>query len=77
LPGPDGKSQGDHQLGEIEDEVQRQREELAALHKQLDTRGRRRQRITLFRQIVAALLAFLAALGLTFSVIGLWAGNTT
>jgi hypothetical protein len=77
LPRPDGKSEEDHHLGEIEHEVQRQRDELAALHKQLDTRGRHRQRITLLRQIVAAVLAFLAALGLTFSVIGLWAGNTT
>jgi hypothetical protein len=76
LPRPDGQAaQG--QLDEIGQEVQRQREELALLHKQLDTRGRRQRRITMWRQIVAALLAFLAALGVTASVVGLWAGNTT
>lgn len=76
LPGQAGRPGGAQQLDDIEHEVQRQREELAALHNQLDTRGRRQHRITTFRQIVAAVLAFLAALGLTFSVIGLWAGNT-
>ena len=60
-----------------EEEIQRQREELAALHEQLDTRGRRKRRITLLRQIVAALLVFVAGLGVTASVIGVWAGRTT
>jgi hypothetical protein len=76
-PLSDGKSVEGGQLDDIEHEVRRQREELAALHNQLDTRERRHRRLTSFRQIVAAVLAFLAALGLTFSVIGLWAGNTT
>lgn len=67
LPRPDGTP----------DEVQRMREELAALHRQLDTRGRRQRRITRLRQIVAALLVAVAALGLTMSVIGVWAGRTT
>jgi hypothetical protein len=58
-------------------DVQRLREELAALHSQLDTRGRRRRRITSLRQIVAALLVVVAALGVTMSVIGVWAGRTT
>jgi hypothetical protein len=58
-------------------EVQRLREELAAANSQLDTRGRRQRRITMGRQIVAAVLAFIAALGVTMSVIGVWAGRTT
>ena len=59
------------------DELQRQREELAELHKQLDTRGVRQRRVTVLRQFVAAVLVFVAALGVTLSVVGLWAGNTT
>lgn len=77
LPRPDGAPEQDQQPDEAEQEVQRQREELAALHQQLDTRGRRQRRITLLRQIVAAVLVFVAALGLTLSVIGVWAGRTT
>lgn len=37
-------------------ELRRQREELAELHKQLDTLGRRRRRISVLRQIVAAVM---------------------
>jgi hypothetical protein len=55
----------------------RQREELARLHDQLDTRGRRERRVTLLRQVLAAILVALAALGVTLSVIGVWAGRTT
>ncbi|MEP7194846.1 MAG: hypothetical protein ABI903_18565 [Actinomycetota bacterium] len=58
-------------------EIERQKEELALLHRQLDTRGRRQRRITLLRQVVAAVLVFIAALGATASVIGVWAGRTT
>lgn len=77
VPRPDGTSEEVPQLDEAEREVQRQRAELAALHQQLDTRGRRQRRMTLLRQIVAAVLAFVAALGMTLSVIGVWAGRTT
>jgi hypothetical protein len=70
LPAPDQAS-ADHE------EVLRQREELASLQSQLDTRGRRQRRVTLFRQIVAALLVLIAALGVTLSVVGVWAGRTT
>jgi hypothetical protein len=77
LPHSDATSHEDAPLEEAEQEVQRQREELASLHKQLDTRGRRQRRITVLRQIVAAVLAFVAALGVSASIIGLWAGNTT
>jgi len=59
------------------DELQRQREELAELHQQVDTRAVRQRRVTVLRQIVAAVLVFVAALGVTMSVVGLWAGNTT
>jgi hypothetical protein len=71
-----GSDQGRELEGE-QQEIERQKAELASLHRQLDTRGRRHRRITLARQIVAAVLAFLAALGLTLSVIGVWAGRTT
>jgi hypothetical protein len=77
VPRRDGPSDEDPSHDEAEQELNRQREELAALHKQLDTRGRRQRRITLLRQIVAAVLVFLAALGMTFSVVGVWAGRTT
>jgi hypothetical protein len=58
-------------------EVQRLREELAAANSQLDTRERRHRRVTMLRQIVAALLVVVAALGVTLSVVGVWAGRTT
>ena len=58
-------------------EVQRLREQLAAAQSQLDTRGRRRRRVTMLRQIVAAVLIVVAALGVTLSVVGVWAGRTT
>jgi hypothetical protein len=58
-------------------EVQRLREELASANSQLDTRGRRHRRLTMARQIIAALLVVIAALGVTLSVIGVWAGRTT
>jgi hypothetical protein len=77
LPPPEGASGDGPQLDDEQREILRQREELAALHQQLDTRGRRRRRITLLRQIVAAVLVFVAALGVTASVIGVWAGRTT
>jgi hypothetical protein len=57
--------------------VARLQQEVAALHAQLDTRGRRQRRITRLRQIVAAFLVVIAALGMTASVIGVWAGRTT
>jgi hypothetical protein len=76
LPRPGAASDDGQQLT-AEQEVQRQREELAVLHQQLDTRGHRQRRVTVLRQIVAAVLAFVAGLGVTLSVIGLWAGNTT
>jgi hypothetical protein len=63
VPRQDGSSDEDPQLEKAEQELRRQREEMAALHKQLDTRGRRQRRITLLRQIVAAVLVFVAALG--------------
>jgi hypothetical protein len=53
------------------------REELAELHRELDNRGRRQRHITRLRQIVAALLVAVAALGVTMSVIGVWAGRTS
>jgi hypothetical protein len=58
-------------------EVRRLQEELAAANSQLDTRGRRHRRVTTLRQIVAALLVVIAALGVTMSVIGVWAGRMT
>lgn len=71
LPTSDGALDEDRQ------ELLRQREELALLHSELDTRGRRQRRITLLRKIVAAVLVAIAALGVTLSVIGVWAGRTT
>ena len=65
------------QLDEAQQEMQRQKEELATLHQQLDTRGRRERRVTVLRTVVAAVLVFVAALGVTASVIGVWAGRTT
>lgn len=58
-------------------EAERLRQELAELRSQLDTRGRRQRRTTGLRQVIAALLVVIAALGLTSSVIGVWAGRTT
>jgi hypothetical protein len=63
--------------GDDQHAVQRLQAEVAALHAQLDTRGRRQQRITRLRQIVAAVLVVVAALGVTASVVGVWAGRTT
>lgn len=63
--------------GDLQQEVQRLQEELTAANTQLDTRGRRHRRITWFRQIVAATLVLIAALGVTLSVVGVWAGRTT
>jgi hypothetical protein len=57
--------------------VQRLQGEVAALHVQIDTRARRQQRMTSLRKAVAALLVVIAALGMTASVIGVWAGRTT
>ena len=62
---------------DAQDEVRRLRGELAAANTQLDTRGRRHRRITMVRQIVAAILVVIAALGVTLSVVGVWAGRTT
>ena len=78
--GDSGQSQGGdegRQLSEEEREIRRQRDELTSLHAELDTRERRHRRVTLLRQIVAAVLVFIAALGVTASVIGVWAGRTT
>jgi hypothetical protein len=77
-----GESQGQsgdqgRQVSEEEREIQRQKEELTSLRAQLDTRERRHRRVTVLRQIVAAVLVFIAALGVTASVIGVWAGRTT
>jgi hypothetical protein len=77
LPTPRAGSDQGQELDGERQQIERQKTELASLHQQLDTRGRRHRRITLTRQIVAAVLAFLAALGLTLSVIGVWAGRTT
>jgi hypothetical protein len=63
--------------GDTQQEVQRLREELATANSQLDTRQRRHHRVTVFRQIVSAILVLIAALGVTLSVIGVWAGRTT
>jgi len=71
LPGSAGASD------EGQSETETLREEVAALHSELDTRGRRRRRIIWLRQIVAALLVVVAALGITMSVIGVWASRTT
>jgi hypothetical protein len=65
------------ELDADQQEIERQKAELASLHRQLDTRGRRQRRVTVLRQIVAAVLVFIAALGVTASVIGVWAGRTT
>lgn len=54
-----------------------QDQELQRAREQLDNRAQRTRRVTVFRQMVAAVLVFVAALGLTLSVVGLWAGNTT
>src|SRR5664280_3547936 len=51
------------------DELQRQREALAELHQQVDTRAVRQRRVTVLRQIVAAVLVFVAALGVTMSAV--------
>lgn len=58
-------------------EEERLRGEVATLHAQLDTRGRRRRRVMTLRRIVAALLVVIAALGVTLSVVGVWAARTT
>lgn len=58
-------------------ELQHLREELATANSRLDTRDRRHRRITTLRQVVAALLVVIAALGVTMSVVGVWAGRTT
>jgi hypothetical protein len=63
--------------GDPQQEVRRLQEELAAANSQLDTRGRRHRRITWLRQVVAAILVLIAALGVTLSVVGVWAGRTT
>lgn len=62
---------------ESREEMQRLRDELSAANSQLDTRERRHRRVTMLRQVVAAILVFLAALGVTLSVVGVWAGRTT
>ena len=77
LPPGIGTSRQDQKLAEAEQELQHQREQLALLNQQLDNRAQREGRVTVFRQIVAAVLVFVAALGVTLSVVGLWAGNTT
>ena len=66
----------DGAAGDDQREVQRLQQEVAALHAQLDIRGRRQHRVTRLRQVVAALLVVIAALGVTASVIGVWAGRT-
>jgi len=66
----------DQELDEDQQELQRLREELAALHQQFESPGRRQRQITVLRQVVAAVLVFVAALGVTMSVVGVWAGNT-
>jgi hypothetical protein len=76
-PTPEAGSDPGRQPDEERQQIERQKAELASLHQQLDTRGRRHRRITLLRQIVAAVLVFVAALGVTASVIGVWAGRTT
>jgi hypothetical protein len=58
-------------------EAERLREQVAELHGKLDTRGRRHRRVTRLRGVVAAMLVVVAALGVTASVIGVWAGRTT
>ena len=63
--------------GDDPQEVQRLRQELATAQTQLDTRGRRHRRLTMWRGIIAAVLVVLAALGVTLSVVGVWAGRTT
>lgn len=70
-------SRGDNLPDDVQQELLRQREELAALHTQLDTRGRRQRHVTVLRQVVAAVLVVIAALGVTLSVVGVWAGRTT
>lgn len=70
-------SHGQSLPNDVQQELLRQREELAALHTQLDTRGRRQRRVTVLRQVVAAVLVVIAALGVTLSVVGVWAGRTT
>jgi hypothetical protein len=63
--------------GDDRQEVNRLEQEVAGLQAQLDTRGRRQHRITRLRQLVAAFLVVIAALGATGSVIGVWAARTT
>lgn len=65
----------DQELDEDQQELQRLREELAALHQQFESPGRRQRQITVLRQVVAAVLVLVAALGVTMSVV-VWAGNT-
>jgi hypothetical protein len=79
VPRPEGNAQEplEPALSEHEQELKLQREQLAAMREQLDTRAQRKRRVTVFRQIVAAVLVFFAAMGVTLSVVGLWAGNTT
>jgi hypothetical protein len=69
--------QSDGAGGDDQRTVQRLQQEVASLQARLDTRGRRQQRVTRLRAIVAALLVVIAALGVTASVIGVWAGRTT
>ena len=57
LPQPDGVA------GDDQRELRRLQQEVAALHAQLDTRGRRQPHIIRLRQIVAALLVVIAAWG--------------
>jgi hypothetical protein len=79
LPRPQDNPQTNPKLNrsEQEQELQVQREQLAVMREELDNRAQRSRRVGVFRQIVAAVLVFVAALGVTFSVVGLWAGNTT
>lgn len=62
-------------MGQSPGEVQRLREELASANNRLDTRAHRQRRVTMLRQIVAALLVVVATLGVTMSVIGVWAAE--
>ena len=75
IPRPDGATHG--ATDEDPREVARLREELAAANSRLDTRARRHHRVTVFRQILAALLVVVAAVGCTLSVDGVWAARTT
>ena len=54
----------DQELDEDQQELQRLREELAALQQQFESPGRRQRQITVLRQVVAEVLVFVAALQL-------------